>query len=138
MKRLPASCHCPDPSCTAPEETEMEYARQALRLVEERDVACGLVKQLLESSLGLTADTIDVMAGLIVERDAKDAEIAELRAIVHEETLWLTEYHTRPLPGSDETCPACLLVSRAATALARHAPDGLAPIPPSDRRGEGK
>ena len=39
MKRLPSSCHCPDPSCTATEETEMEYARQTLRLVEERDEA---------------------------------------------------------------------------------------------------
>lgn len=37
------------PSCTASEEIEMEYARQALRLVEERDVALELVKQLLES-----------------------------------------------------------------------------------------
>lgn len=79
---------------------------------------------------------------LILELKEKNRALEEerdgLRAIVHEETLWLTEYHTSPLPGSDETCPACLLVSRAATALARHAQDGLAPIPPSDRRGEGK
>ena len=51
MKRLPASCHCPDPSCTAAEETEMEYARQTLRLVEERDEARAALRNFVREHL---------------------------------------------------------------------------------------